>query len=65
MDPVDIKEEIENYLEAGSSHRGAVEMNLIRNHEVAGLILGLACGLVIWCCCGCAVGLQQQLRLDP
>ena len=26
----------------GSSHRGAVEMNLTRHHEVAGLIPGLA-----------------------
>ena len=29
-------------LSGWSTHRGAVETNLTRNHEVAGLILGLA-----------------------
>ena len=51
-----------------------MEMNLIRNHEVEGLIPGLAQwdkdlalpGTVVWvtdvawilCCCGCGVGQQ-------
>ena len=38
-----------NYTHYWSSLHGAVEMNLIRNHEVAGLIPGLA-QCVIWHC---------------
>ena len=34
----------------GSSHCGAAEMNPIGNHEVEGLIPGLASGFRIWCC---------------
>ena len=30
------------YIKMGSSHHGAVEMNLTRNHEVAGSIPGFA-----------------------
>ena len=55
--------------------------NLTRNHEVAGLVPGLAqCvkdpvllqavvqvedAACIQCCCGCGVSWQLQLRLDP
>ena len=35
---------------AGSSHRGTVETNLTRNHEVVGLTPGLAQWLRIWYC---------------
>ena len=34
-----------------SSRRGPVETNPTRNHDLVGLILGLASGLRIWCCC--------------
>ena len=33
-----------------SSHRGAVEMNPTRNHEVVGMILAFLSGLRIWRC---------------
>ena len=65
----------------GSSCCGSAETNMTRNHEVAGLIPALAqcvkdpafpCAVVqvtdtAWMlhCCGCGVGQQQQLQLDP
>ena len=64
-----------------SSHHGAAKMNLTRNHEVVGLIPGLAQWVEdqvlphaavqvtdvawIWHCCGSGVGLQQELQLNP
>ena len=65
----------------GSSHRGAVETNLTRIHEVTRLIPGLsqwvkdpafpwavvyiADAARIWHCCGCGVGHQLQFQFDP
>ena len=40
-------------------------MNVTRNHEVEGSIPGLAHGLRIRRCCGCSVGRQLELGLDP
>ena len=62
-----------------SSHRGATETNPMRNHEVAGLIPGLAqwvkrSGVAVCCGVGCRRGSDPallwlwrwlQLRLDP
>ena len=48
-----------------SSCCGAAETNLTTNHEVAGPILALLSGLGIWHCCGCGIGQQLQLQLDP
>ena len=49
----------------GSSRCGAAETNPTRIHEDADSIPGLAWGLGIWPCCGCAVGWQWQLPFDP
>ena len=47
-----------------SSHHGAEETNLTRNHEVAGLIPGLAQGLRTWCCLElCGVGRRRSSDL--
>ena len=62
-------------------HHGTAEMNPTRNHEVAGLIPGLAQGVkdraLLWAavyvtdaalilrCCGCGVGQQLWLHFDP
>ena len=64
-----------------SSPCGAAETNPTRNHEIVGSIPGLsqwvkdlvllwavvlvADSAQIWCCCGCGVGWQLQLWLDP
>ena len=44
-----------------TSHHGAVETNLIRNHEVVGLIPALPSGLRIRCCHEPWCKLQMQL----
>ena len=48
-----------------SSYHGSTEGNLTSIHEDAVLIPGLAQWVKVWCCCGCVVGQQLQLRLDP
>ena len=57
-----------------SSHCGSVVMNPASIHEDVSSIPGLTqwvkdltlpCAVAqIWCCCGCGVGWQLQLRLD-
>ena len=65
----------------GSSHHGAAEANPTRKHKVAGSIpcliqwiedpalpqavVEVADAARIWHCCGCGVGWQPQLQLDP
>ena len=49
------------WIHAGNSRCGAVEMNLTRNHEVAGLIPGLLSELRIRCCCELWCRLQMWL----
>ena len=67
--------------DCGSSHLGTAETNPTRNRGVAGSIPGLFQWVKdlalpwavlqvedvawIWRCCGCSVGWQQQLWLDP
>ena len=46
---------------SGSSHHGTEETNLTRNHEVAGLIPGLAQWVNIQCCCELWCRLQMWL----
>ena len=45
-----------------SSHRGAVEMNPTRNHEVVGSIPGLVQWVGTQCCYELPCRLQMQLR---
>ena len=48
-------------LGSGSFRCGVEETNPAKNHEVSGLIPGLA----QWVSLNCGVGQQLQLRLDP